>query len=236
MVAPSEYREFAPPAHLSAHVECFWTHACRATPGRIVPDTCVDLIFSRDTGLQIVGSMTRPLFSPASRHPIFGVRLRAGTVQSVLSLPLPELCDRVVPISDLIPRPVTLPESTDERHVLAMLEQFLAPAQPLSPTQLAIAHLAANGGMVRIDEAARMCGLSVRQFRRHCIEQTGFSPKTLARISRFRRAWERSMQGTSPNWTDVALDCGYYDQAHLVNDFVEFSGVSPAAFRRSRDA
>lgn len=237
MPAPSDYREYKPPEHLAAHVECFWTHAPRNEPARVVPDTCVDLIFSRDAGTQVVGSMTRYLLTAPNANRLFGARLRAGAVQSILSLPLRELCDKVVPLADLVsPRHRPTERQFDEQQTFRLLEQFLSPARALSPVQLAIGHLAAHGGAVRLDDAARECGLSLRQFRRHCIAQTGVSPKTLARIGRFRKAWEQSLEPGRTSWADLALDCGYFDQAHLVSDFVEFSGFTPGAFRRMRRA
>ncbi len=88
----------------------------------------------------------------------------------------------------------------------------------------------------------------------------GMAPKTIARISRFHlavaaihRAGRRDplsyaegkpyldCQGdgsvrtgtqTAIGWADLALDCGYYDQSHFINDFRSFSGRSPAEFLR----
>jgi AraC-like DNA-binding protein len=226
MSAQSDYREYKPPAHLADYVECFWTHGPRSGSARVVPDTCVDIVFSRDAGLQIVGSMTRPLFVADNPNRLFGARLRAGAVLSILRLPVRGMRDQVVPFGG---------REMHEPDAFRVLERVLAPARSLSPVQLAIGHLAVNGGLVRLDDTARMSGLSLRQFRRHCIEQTGLSPKTLARIGRFRRAWEESLRAHRAGWAALALECAYYDQAHLVSDFVEFSGVTPAAFRAAHE-
>jgi AraC-like DNA-binding protein len=64
-----------------------------------------------------------------------------------------------------------------------------------------------------------------RRFR----EAVGVSPKTLARIVRFQEVLRRSPAESAS--ADVALDCGYYDQAHLLRDFRDFAGVVPTLFR-----
>ena len=63
-------------------------------------------------------------------------------------------------------------------------------------------------------------------------EHVGISPKLLARILRFNRAVELS--ATPLAWAEVSQTCGYYDQAHMVRDFQQFSGYSPTEFARRR--
>lgn len=81
-----------------------------------------------------------------------------------------------------------------------------------------------------MDELAGAASLSARQFRRVCLERTGLTPKHLARILRFRHAAQRARPARRADWATIALDCGYYDQAHLINEFREFSGLPPAEF------
>ena len=115
---------------------------------------------------------------------------------------------------------------------MALLERALVPVFPLSPSHNAIAHLAANGGRVRLDSLTDSTGLGPRQFRRRCLEETGLSPKHLARIGRFRDACSRMTPSQAVDWAGLALDCGYYDQAHLINEFHEFSGLRPTAYQQ----
>jgi len=88
--------------------------------------------------------------------------------------------------------------------------------------------MAERHGCVSIDEVADQCGLSARQFRRICLAQTGLTPKFLARILRFRHALAQ-VHAHPCAFAHMALDCGYYDQAHLINEFRELSGRTPAA-------
>ena len=58
------------------------------------------------------------------------------------------------------------------------------------------------------------------------------APKLLARILRFQRAVGLMEQPLG--WAEIALACGYYDQAHLIRDFKQFAGSSPSEFARRR--
>lgn len=92
--------------------------------------------------------------------------------------------------------------------------------------------LAESGGGVRTAVLARDAGCS----RKHLVDlfsrQVGLPPKTLARVHRFRKALGVSRSSPSPSWSEIAVACGYYDQAHLIHDFQQFAGMPPAAFSR----
>lgn len=86
----------------------------------------------------------------------------------------------------------------------------------------------------RVSEVARWCGLSQRRFIRVFDEEVGLTPKLFARVQRFQRALRLVEDGRGMEWGSVALECGYFDQAHLINDFRGFSGVTPTAYLAGR--
>ena len=63
-------------------------------------------------------------------------------------------------------------------------------------------------------------------------EHVGVTPKLLARILRFQRAV--GMMEEPLSWAEISLACGYYDQAHLIRDFKQFTGSAPGEFARRR--
>lgn len=71
--------------------------------------------------------------------------------------------------------------------------------------------------------------MSPRQFRRRCLEESGLTPKHLARVLRFRHAWRMAHSAAALNWSAIALDAGYCDQAHFIRDFREFTRETPMA-------
>jgi transcriptional regulator GlxA family with amidase domain len=81
-----------------------------------------------------------------------------------------------------------------------------------------------------------MVGLSQRRFKQVFCAEVGVAPKLYGRLRRFRRAREIVRADRAPDWAELAVDCGYFDQSHLIRDFVEFSGLSPTSFLRQRSA
>ena len=86
-----------------------------------------------------------------------------------------------------------------------------------------------------IDELAGRLGLSGRQLELRFKERVGIGPKLLARMVRFQRIFQALEARASRRWGRVAAECGYYDQAHLIRDFRQFTGQTPAAFFRDEN-
>ncbi|HEY9005892.1 AraC family transcriptional regulator [Ohtaekwangia sp.] len=66
---------------------------------------------------------------------------------------------------------------------------------------------------------------------------TGFSPKYLQRLNRFQQVTKDiQLQKNKIDWFSVVQRYGYYDQAHLIKDFLHFSGISPTDYINSQMA
>ena len=79
-------------------------------------------------------------------------------------------------------------------------------------------------GQCSITEIARRSGWSERRFSQVFREQIGFPPKVWCRLRRFQRAVQQLHAGVNVPWAQLAIDCGFYDQAHFANEFRAFSG------------
>ena len=96
--------------------------------------------------------------------------------------------------------------------------------------------IAASGGRLPIDALARQTGFTRKHLGNLFHQQVGLSPKSLARVHRFRGALQLldRADGRVP-WAALAEQCGFYDQSHLINEFRRFTGFSPATLvRRDR--
>ncbi|HET8804185.1 MAG TPA: helix-turn-helix domain-containing protein [Aequorivita sp.] len=80
---------------------------------------------------------------------------------------------------------------------------------------------------VPIEEYATMANMSMRNFERKFREQVGTSPKLFCRTLRFNRALKLKLRAPGKCWTNIALECDYYDQMHMIRDFKKFGGMSP---------
>jgi AraC-like DNA-binding protein len=109
---------------------------------------------------------------------------------------------------------------------MELLAESVGATETRTRFQRAIGYMERRRGFVSLDDMARDAGLSSRQFRRVCLRDTGLSPKLLARILRFRHAEARAT-GEGGAHAELAADCGFTDQAHMISEFRRFSGRTP---------
>ena len=98
----------------------------------------------------------------------------------------------------------------------------------------AVRRISAPGSTPDVARLARSLGVSLRQMQRRFTAQVGLGPKHFARMRRFQRVFAVVEEGNA-RWAAVAAECGYYDQAHLIRDFKEFLGETPAVLTASDD-
>jgi AraC-like DNA-binding protein len=85
-------------------------------------------------------------------------------------------------------------------------------------------------GPISIGELAKELGLSHRRFIEVFTAQVGMTPNLFRRVRRFQRAVTIAGRASAPNWGELSLDCGYFDQSHMIRDFQAFSGFAPADY------
>lgn len=85
-----------------------------------------------------------------------------------------------------------------------------------------------------IAQVTDQIGLSSRRFIDIFNDQVGLTPKLYCRVQRFQNVLRRIGMKRDVDWTDMALTCGYFDQAHFIHDFKAFSGLSPTAYTAHR--
>lgn len=86
-------------------------------------------------------------------------------------------------------------------------------------------------GAIQVEKLAQTCFMSRRQLLRRFENAIGINPKLFSRIVRFQQVFTAMEQGAvEPEWSHLAYDSGYFDQAHFIHDFREFSGMSPSQF------
>jgi AraC-like DNA-binding protein len=239
------YSEQRPAAAWARWVECGW---CSETSDQsehaVRPDGCVDIIYSADQGLRVVGTMTvEQRFSFPAGMSIAGARFQPGMAGTFLGVAPAEFTDRTVPLKEVWgARAQGLEErlrhARSPGETMRLLLAALPPPQTApSPVQLAIEAIAAERGACDLDLVSRQANLSARQFRRRCREESGLTPKHLSRVLRFRYACKLAAEVPRPEWSGIAAEAGYFDQAHLIRDFREFAGATPmAVFSNTADS
>jgi AraC-like DNA-binding protein len=163
------------------------------------------------------------------------IRLTPMGAHLVLGVPMDELACRTVAFEDvwgdggLVDRLREAPAWEARFDLLdRVLAARMAAARPLAAElDGAWRRLVATAGAVPVAELARDAGWSRRHFTARFTRAAGLPPKTFARVLRFQRAKGLLAAPAGPSLCEVALGCGYYDQAHLNRDFREFAGCTP---------
>lgn len=150
--------------------------------------------------------------------------------------PMSELTDSMIGLDDVLGlQGIALREqlgnARDWNTRFAIAETFVATRlTEARETQAEIAwayeKITASGGRIRIASLADRLGWSRKHLAGRFSNAIGVGPKTLSRIVRFNRALGLSRQGEN-DWADIAADCGYADQAHLVREFRDLAGRTP---------
>ncbi len=229
----SLFTAVAPPPALAKLVECFWAVPPGSAGYAVFPDGCIDIVFRRGDGVQVVGAMTAPASGHSPARGLCGVRFRPGAARAALGIAPGELTNRVVPLEHLWGRRARelderVAETDDPVRILTDALASTKTGQD-SPFERALNSVLAAAGAVDLDRIANAANLSPRQFRRRCYAEVGLSPKYLCRVLRFRLALSMTDAARREGWAAVAAGCGYYDQAHLLRDFHELAGATPAA-------
>lgn len=87
-----------------------------------------------------------------------------------------------------------------------------------------------NFGMIRLEDLIADACVSRRTFERHFFQKVGLSPKYYARVRRISHVCNLIAGKQKVNWTELFVDSNYYDQAHFIKDFIEFTGRTPEKY------
>jgi len=257
------YVELPPSPAASPYVECLWAldGPSSGALDPVLPDGHPEIIVhSGDPFAVIAHDGTRTLQAPVllagqMRHAlaltalghahVVGARLRPYGLAAIFGGSSEELTDRVLDLGaidarlahhllvDVAPRPSPI----ERMHALdAALCRWAAVQRIDTLVGTACRMATACGGLTRVSSLAHATGLSARQFERRFASHVGLAPKSFLRVVRFQRVLRAIDAGTTPDWSRLAVDHGFYDQPHFVNDFRAFTGYAPTDWNITEDS
>jgi AraC-like DNA-binding protein len=169
---------------------------------------------------------------------VLGVHFKPGGAGRLLGVPPGALANAHVGLDDLWGRAATelrerLFGAPSLRQRIEFLEQALIARLPQRPhrrpaVRAGLAELDQPG--VEVGHVARVLCLSRRRFIEVFTQDVGMTPKRYSMVRRFQRALALTVRSPSAAWAQIALECGYCDQAHLCRDWAELTGLSPGKF------
>jgi AraC-like DNA-binding protein len=199
--------------------------------------------YKRFSGAVLSGTYSSIFVVDAMQHEsMLGVHFKPGGAFPFLGALASELTDAHVDLADLWGRSgLELRERmcvvSTHRQRFQIMEEILTDRlrrlrKGHPAVAIALDVFGPNGKDASVRDVAREVGLCQRRFRKVFAAQVGLTPKVFCRILRFQRVRTLADQIEKPDWAQIASICGYFDQSHLINDFLEFSGFSPTGYLR----
>lgn len=249
------YITIPPPVHLAAYVRAFWIlESDEAYTHRSYADGCAEMIFHYKGAFEEITDAAKLSQSNAMIHAqcskfrrfttdkgfaIFGVYLYPFAIPLLCKMPATELTNQMPDLPALfghdgriLEENMMLAANTKQRIqiITRFLEKSLLKNDHCEPAiTYCINSMIYTDGLASIKTLANECFLSTRQFERKFKAYAGFTPKLYSRIIRFQSAVKKYSSSFN-SLTDIAYDCGYYDQSHFIHEFKEFSGYHPKQY------
>lgn len=180
---------------------------------------------------------------PSQSTAVIGVLFRPGAARMFFPIAPHELHNVDIALREIFPAAAdrllnSLCSAPGEHAQLLVVEQFLirqlSNAVPIHPAvRYAVDQLSPEGGVRSIRKLQLDTGLSHTRFIHLFRQEVGLTPKLFCRVRRFNALLDQIKKGVPVNWAELAADCGYFDQAHLIRDFRAFAGITPLEYSRS---
>ncbi|MEC0128544.1 AraC family transcriptional regulator [Paenibacillus pabuli] len=220
-----------------------------SVPARVLPDGCTDMLITYDSIRSVhsyayCGNYTHPFAVPesanvsASADYTFGVRFFPGGAYVFHGLPLEEFTDRRIPLEECWPAKLErlqerMAETSCFEERVQVMNSYLSPLSVQAHTyesdmmKNVLHRVFVDGGRMSVSELAMREVISERQLHRKFAEWIGISPKRFSEVVRFHRVLDSIHQGHTADGVELALNHGFYDQAHLIRQFRKFYGDTP---------
>ncbi len=253
------HQRLAPPPELARFIQHFWyvqwdLRGAAPSTAETLPHPSCYLVFEHDLEQPIVdpgvhrraevSGVTTGRFSRTmeGHGRVFGLKFRPGGLRPFLQAPVSTLTDRVVPAAQIFgPDILTLatqlraldsPESMAETATAYFASHRPAPDPSTVLAATLVDKILNDPAILSVQILSSRSGLSVRTLQRLFNAYVGASPKWVIRRFRLHELLVRFHSGEALDGAQLALDLGYADQAHLINDFRKLAGVTPSQYLR----
>jgi AraC-like DNA-binding protein len=209
-----------------------------------VPHPSVHVVIDATGTGEVVGVL-RSKFSRVleGRGRAVGTKFLPGAFRAFVDRPVSRFTDQRLEVRDVFgARGEALASAVareeDDRSAVAAIESFLLACEPVADDAMRLvrsisARIADDRTVTRVDQIIAELGIGTRRLQRMFHEYVGVGPKWMIQRYRLLDAAERVGGGEIVDWSRLALELGYADQAHFIRDFKKLVGRSPADYARS---
>mgnify|MGYP002777099159 CR=1 FL=1 len=251
---------FEPSDELKEFVMCYWNLEGdkESTPVKntIVPDGTMKLIFHYEDTYKhhprngesivlpkcfLIGQLTQPyVVEPLGVTGSFVVRFHPNGFLPFTTIPIKDMENTAVPIDKLfgnegaeVGKNILHANDTSER--INLIEKFLLKRLTDKKTidfvvKSTIETILEANGKFTVNEFSHEMNINRRKLTRKFSSAIGLSPKQLAKIIRIQAALKTLLVKKVASFTELAYENEYFDQAHFIKEFKEFTGLTPKDF------
>jgi AraC-like DNA-binding protein len=205
-----------------------------------LPHPNVYLVFE-ESRLQISGVSTGKFIRILREQGFaFGVKFRPGGFRPFLHAPASSLTNRIVPANHVFAAEgdeleATLNSRLTEPEMVEAVDTFFLRHAPRPDPNVELAdrlvgEILGQPQIRTVEDLATQTGLGKRSLQRLFRDYVGVPPKWVIRRYRLHELLDRVEAAPQESWSGLALQLGYFDQAHLINDFKAITGYSPADY------
>jgi AraC-like DNA-binding protein len=176
---------------------------------------------------------------------MFLIYFRKGMAASFYPLPMNELTDHVVDANliwcetfGILREQLLHCSGIEEKFTVAeqfLLQHFSGKFTSNACVEFALDAIIKQPNNLRLEWLNKKIGYSQKHFISMFKEHVGVTPKSFLQIMRFQHVIQDIDRTRTVDWIRTALDCGYYDQAHFINDFKRFSGFTPEEYLNKKN-
>lgn len=249
-------KKLSPHPSISKVVDYYWIEKEDPENVKILPDGTLSIIFNLGSPIKIMDTNKvhndldnnliigthKKYYSLQKKQGnyMIGIKFKQGGAYHFFKFPLAQFSNKIASLNDILNgESVQLREilmakkSSDDiknildRYLLMKIDQLNG---AFDIVDFAINKVKVNGSPALIKNLCEAANISNKHLISLFNEKVGLSPKLVYRINKFLKVIELIHNKDVINWSEIAYQCHYYDQAHLINDFKSFSGISPKKY------
>ncbi|MCG8481944.1 MAG: helix-turn-helix transcriptional regulator [Clostridia bacterium] len=241
--------EIFPHSHLKQYIYSYWqlnssSELTQSFDVEIIPNGCVSLMFNKNVSHYVyIAGFSQKAFKEhfLSSPDIFGIRFLPGQINRFFKLPFEEIYKGPIRFNRIMEKEffeieAQLFSASSFSDRIMVIERYLE--KQLLKNEFNVNHNLLNAihkilkskGKIKTEDLSDELLLSNRYIRKLFKDQLGITPKELSKIIRFQNTYKSLLQLPNYKHIDIAIDNGYFDQAHLIKEFKDYSGKTPKQF------